>query len=173
MGDIIIEEANYKAFIMMASALLLFIATGAIMIYGIVKDRKVFAVSGALLAIIFFVGFIIELVKVSNPKKLLTITRDGIIDNSSLGAVGFIPYGVIKEFKIITLFDKEAIAVIPKNVDSFLAHFSAGKRRIIKRNIHLNYPAVAIYVDMAKDMEPEDILTLLQKRLTDYTSIYE
>lgn len=173
MGDIIIEEVNYKAFVIVLANLFLLIAAISITIYGFEKDKLSYVLPGIFTDAVFFVGFIGALVKAMKVKKLLTITHDGIIDNSSIGGVGYISFDDIKEFMIVTLYNKKAIAVIPKNVDSFLSKLSVVKRRLVKRNLNLNLPAVAIYVDLAKDMEPEDILTLLQKRLSDYSSLYD
>jgi hypothetical protein len=173
MGEIVIEEMNYKAFALTMAYLFMLVAAVSVAILGGTKNKKGCLLIGIAVAIIFFIGFLWAFVKASKIKSLLTITMDGIIDNSSLGAVGFISFDDIKEFKIITLYNKNAIAVIPKNIDTFLSKLPTVKRRQVKRNIHLNLPPVAILVDLAKDMEPEDILTLLQKRLSDYSRLYE
>jgi len=173
MGDIIIEETNYKAFALTMAYLFLLLAAIALTVVGFLKDRKGYLLVGIPFAIFFLIGFLWALAKASKIKSLLTITMDGIIDNSSIGAFGFISFDDIKEFKIVKLYNKNAIAVIPKNIDVFLSKLSAVKRQYVKRNIHLNLPPIAIMVDMAKDMEPEDILSLLQKRLSDHNMLYE
>lgn len=173
MGDIIIEEMNYKAFVLVLANLFLLIAAGAITVYGFRKNKTGFWLSGIAIATLLLFGLIGAIAKAMQVKKLLTITRDGIIDDSSLGGFGYISFDEIKEFIIVTVYNKQAIAVIPKNMDSFLSKLSAVKRRVVRRNLSLNLPPVSIPVDLAKDMEPEDILTLLQKRLADYSSLYE
>lgn len=173
MGEIIIEETNYKAFALTMAYLFLFLAALAVSIVGGIKNKKGYLLIGISLAVVFLIGFLWALAKASKIKSLLTITMDGIIDNSSIGAVGFISFDDIKEFKIVTLYNNNAIAVIPKNIDIFLSKLSTVKRQHVKRNIHLNLPPVSIMVDTAKDMEPEDILSLLQKRLSDYSRLYE
>jgi hypothetical protein len=173
MGDIIIEEMNYKAFVILLADLFLLIAAIAVAVYGFEKNKLRYLLPGIFAAVVFFIGFIGALVKAMKVKKLLTITRDGIIDSSSISGVGYISFDEIKEFMIVTIYNKKAIAVIPKNVDSFLSKLSVVKRSLVKRNLNSNLPPVAIYVDLAKDMEPEDILTLLQKRLSDYSSLYD
>jgi hypothetical protein len=173
MGDIVIEEVNYKTFVMLLSYLFLLIASAAMMIHGFQDDRLSYWLPGLVATFVFLAGFIAAVIKAMKVRKLLTITHDGIIDNSSISGVGYISFDDIKEFMIITLYNKKAIAVIPKNVDVFLSKLSVIKRRLVKRNLNQNLPPVAIYVNMAKDMEPEDILTLLQKRLSDYSSLYD
>jgi hypothetical protein len=173
MGEIVIEEMNYKAFVIVLANLFLLIAACAVWVLGIRDDKLRFWLPGMLTAIVFLIGFIGAVIRASQIKKLITITMDGIIDHSSIGGVGFISFDEIKEFLIISVYNKKAIAVIPKNMESFLTRLSVVKRRLVKRNLNLNLPPVTIYVDMAKDMEPEDILSLLQKRLSDCTSLYE
>jgi hypothetical protein len=173
MEDIIIEETNYKAFALTMAYLFMFLASLATAVYGILEHRKGYRVIGIFAGILFIIGFIWAIVKATKVKALLTITMDGIIDNSSIGGIGFISFDDIKDFQIVSISDKKAIAVIPKNMDTFLTKLSLVKRRQVKRNLYLNLPPVSIAVDMAKDMEPEDILSLLHKRLLDYSSLYE
>lgn len=171
--EIVIEEANYKAFAIGLAYLFMLIASIAITIYGLKENLMRFIMPGIILTLIFSVGFIRAVIKAANIKKLLTITSDGIIDNSSLGAVGFVSFDDIKEFQIVTLYNAKAIVVIPKNIDTFLSKLSVVKRRQVKRNIKMNLPPVSINIHMARDMEPEDILSLLKKRLSDYSRLYD
>lgn len=173
MGDIIIEEINYKALVLVLANLFLCIAAGAITLFGIREDKLRYWLPGVVISFLFLILLISSVLKAAKVRSLLTITRDGIIDNSSIGGVGFISFDEIKNFIIITVYNKKAIAVIPKNIDSFLSKLSVVKRRMVRRNLNLNLPPVTIHVDLAKDMEPEDILSLLQKRLADYSSLYE
>ncbi len=173
MGDIIIEESNYRAASLALASLFLFIASLAIYIYGISKDRRSFWLPALFAAILFFVGFIICISKAVKVRKLLTITVDGIIDNSTISGMGFISYDDIREFQIVNLYRSRVIAVIPKDIELFITKLSLGKRRQVKRNMIMKLPPVSINVDQAKDMEPEDILSLLQKRLSDYSRLYE
>ena len=173
MGEIIIEEMNYKAIIVVLGNSFLLFAAFAFMIFGFCKDILGFWLPGILISAMLLIGFIGSLIKVLQVKKLFTITHEGIIDYSTIRGVGYISFDDIKDFAIITVYNKEAIAVVPKNIDCFLSKFNSAKRRMINRNLNLNLPPVTIFVDKAKDMEPEDILSLLQKRLEDYSSLYE
>ncbi len=173
MEEIIIEKINYKAFVMVLGTLFLLIAAFAIMIYGFYKDRISFLLPGALAVPVLLIVFIIAVADARKVKRLLTITHEGIIDNSSISGAGFVSFDDIKDFVIITLYNRKAIAIIPKNIDSFLLKLNMVKRGIAKRNINLNLPPFAIPTYLAKDMEPEDILSLLKKRLSDYSSLYD
>jgi hypothetical protein len=173
MEEIVIEKINYKAFVMILANLFLLIASAAAAVYGFQEDKMRYFLPGSIAAVVFLIGLISAIISSKQVKSLLTITRDGIIDNSSISGAGYISFDEIKEFIIINIYGKKAIAVIPKNVDSFLSKLSVVKRSIAKRNINSNLPPVTIPVDLAKDMEPEDILSMLKKRLSDYSSLYE
>jgi hypothetical protein len=173
VGEIVIEEINYKAFVMVTGSMLLLIASIAMTIFGIQKDRTAYWVPGIMASFLFVIIFTATAVKAMKVRKLITITHEGIIDSSSLGGLGFISFDDIREFMIVNVYNKRAIAVIPKDIESLITQFSMVKRRLIKRNLNLNLPPILIMVDLAKDMEPEDILSLLNKRLLDYSSLFE
>jgi hypothetical protein len=173
VGEIVIEESNYRAVSLALASLFLFIASIAIYIYGTTKSRVGYWLPGLLAGILFFIGFAVFVTKAVKVRKLLTITMDGIIDSSTLGGFGFISYDDIREFQIVNLYRARVIAIIPKNMDSFITKLPLVKRRQVKRNLIMKLPPVSINVELAKDMEPEDILSLLQKRLSDYSRLYE
>ena len=173
VGEIVIEESNYRAVSLALGSLFLFIASLAIYVYGITRNHVAYWLPGLFAGIIFFIGFAIFVSKAVKVRKLLTITTDGIIDNSRHGGFGFISYDDIGEFQIESLYRARVIAIIPKNLDSFILKLPLVKRRQVKRNLIMKLPPVSINVEQAKDMEPEDILSLLKKRLSDYSRLYE
>lgn len=173
MGDIVIEETNHRAFAMTMANFFMLSASIAVNIYGRIKSHKIYTIMGLLTAVVFFVGFIVAIIQASKTKKLLTITLDGIIDCSSIGGYGFISYNNIMDFEIVSQHGIKTIAITLKNPKEFMSKLAPAKRRQIKRNIQLNQPPIVIHTELAKDMEPEDILTLLQKRLSDYKRLYE
>jgi hypothetical protein len=173
VGDIVIEEINYKAFVMVTGSMLLLIASVAMTVFGISKERNTYWVPGIIASFVLLIIFTVTAMNAMKVRKLLTITHEGIIDSSSLGGLGFISFDDIREFLIVNVYNKRAIAVIPKDVESLITQFSLVKRRLIKRNLNLSLPPILIMVDLAKDMEPEDILSLLNKRLLDYSSLFE
>ncbi len=173
MGDIVIEEMNYKAFVMGMGSLLLLLASASLTFVGIKQNKSSYWVPGIMATLVFLILFTALAIKSMKVRKLLTITHEGIIDSSSISSIGFISFDEIKEFLIMSIYNKKAIAVIPKNIDSFQSQLSVVKRRLVRRNLNSDLPPVLIMVDAAKDMEPEDILSLLNKRLADYSSLYE
>ncbi len=168
-----IEEVNYKAFVMAAGSMFALIASMAMTIYGVHRERAVYFVPGIMASALFLTLFTIATVKTMKVRNLLTITREGIHDSSSLSGMGFLSFDDIKEFLIVTAHNRPAIAVVPKDTQHFLSQLTVVKRRVAKRNISQQLPPVLIMADMAKDMEPEDILSLLNKRLSDYSRLFE
>ncbi len=173
MGDIVIEEINYKAFVMVTGSLLLLIASVAMSVFGIQRARSAYWVPGMMASVLFLILFFGAVANAMKVRKLLTITHEGIIDSSSLSGLGFISFDNIKEFTIVNVHNKRVIAVIPKDMDRLLTQFTRVKRQLIKRNLNLNLPPILIMVELAKDMEPEDILSLMNKRLFDYSRLFE
>jgi hypothetical protein len=174
MGDIIIEETNHRAFAMLLANFFMLIASIAICIYGFMKENKLYIILGLITAGIFAVGFILSIAQVSKEKKLLIISMDGVNDCSSVGGgFGFISYKEIKEFVIIRQHNIERIGIILKNRKEFLSKLTNPNWKLAKRNLSFKQPAIQIHTELAKDMETEDILTLLQKRLRDNKRLYE
>jgi hypothetical protein len=173
VGDIIIEEINYKAVAQVIGSFLLLAASIAITVFGFKHHRISYWTSGIIASFFLLILFIVNVANSMKIRKLLTITYEGIIDSSSRGGIGFISFDEIKDFTIVSLYNKKAIAVILKDVNGFLSKLSVVKRRLVRRNMNQDLPAVFIQVDLAKDIEPEDILSMLKKRLADYSSLYE
>ncbi|MDD4113008.1 MAG: hypothetical protein PHC56_08255 [Herbinix sp.] len=174
MGDIIIEETNHRAFAISLANFFMLVAFIAILIYGIMKENKLYVTIGILAALTFIVGFVIAISQVLKEKKLLIISMDGVNDCSSAGGgFGFISYKEIKEFVIIPHYNTETIGIILENRREFMSKLAHPNWKLAKRNLYLKQPAIQIHTELAKDMESEDILTLLQKRLRDYKRLYE
>lgn len=174
MGDIIIEETNHRPFAMSLANFFMLVASIAICVYGFMKENNLYVTVGILAAVVFTVGFVAAIMQSIKEKKLLIISMDGINDCSSIGGgFGFISYKDIKEFVIIRHYNTETIGIILENRKEFMSKLAHPKWKLAKRNLYLKQPAIQIHTELAKDMEPEDILTLLQKRLRDYKRLYE
>ena len=100
MQDIIIEEINYKAIIKSFINMAIFASAIALVIYGFEHAIAACWLPGLIMAVIISFFLIDSLLEAVKEKRLLTITREGIIDNSKDG-LGFISFDDIKEFKIV------------------------------------------------------------------------
>jgi hypothetical protein len=157
----------------MSIGLLLLILSVIVWITGMRERKTLLWMVGLLSMIISGIGFLIYLGRALQRKPLLTITFDGIIDSSSGSSVGYIPFQDIERFCIINNMGQRAIGVIPKDETFFMDKLSPIKQKIAKSNIDNQHPPLTIRVDKAKDMSLEDIFTLLNKRLNDYSSLYD
>jgi hypothetical protein len=119
VGDIIIEEVNYKAFVMVMGSLLLLIASASLAVVGIKQSKSSYWVPGIMAGLVFLILFTVSAINSMKVRKLLTITHEGIIDSSSISGIGFISFDEIKEFIIMSVYNKKAIAVIPKKLTVF------------------------------------------------------
>jgi hypothetical protein len=173
MEDIIIEEKKMKAMLMAAAGLLMFVASILLWIIGMNEKIMLYCIFGVILSIVFGIGFLILLSLTFESKPLLTITIDGIIDNSSAGSSVNIGFQDIERFCIVSLYGKNVIGVIPKDEKTFIDKLSTVKQMTAKSKVSKNCPPFFIRVERAKDMSLEDIFTLLKKRLDDYSCLYD
>lgn len=167
MGEIVIEEINYKAVIYSLINITIFLSAILLAIYGFDHNLARCWLPALMISVVVSIFLIDSLLKAAKVKKLLTITREGIIDNSSDEGMGFISFDDIIEFKIVTVHNKKAIAVIPKNINNLSRANNTAKHRFARRNVNKEAEHLTIFINRAKDIAPEDILSLLQKRLAD------
>jgi len=170
---IVIEEKQSKTIRRMLIGLLFIIVSVIVWILGMREKRILLSITGLLFMMVSGIGFLVYLGRSLQKKPLLAITFDGIIDSSSGGSVGYIPFQDIKSFCIVDNMGQKVIGVIPKDEKFFMEKLSPIKQRIAKNNIDHQSPPLTICVDKAKDMSLEDIFTLLTKRLNDYSSLYD
>lgn len=173
MEKIVIEERQSIAIKIAFIAFVMLIASITVWGFGI-KDNKILLwILGFLATIILSISFIVFLGRAIQRKPLLTITFDGIIDSSSSNSVGYIAFQDIEGFCVVNIYGKKVIGVIPKDEEAFIDKLSPIRQGVARSNVKLKYPPFSIWVDRAKDMSLEDILTLLKKRLHDYSCLYD
>ena len=171
MEKIIIEEKQTKAVrCFFRSFALLFLAV-TLWVTGLRERVMVLSLLGFITAVVFGIRCIMNLMKASQKKPLITITFDSIIDSSSKNSIGRLFYQDIDRFCIAK--EDNAIGIIPRDEDSFIKKLSPIKQQKAIDNKNYDKPAFLLYVGNAKDMSLEDIYTLLKKRLDDYRSLYD
>lgn len=172
VDNIVIEEKQSEIFRLNLLGLLMTTLSAIVLKIGLKANRILYGLIG-IVALLFFGGCTIySFLRTIKPKALLTITVDGIHDSSTAGCAGFIPFHEIESFEIVNVFGQKMIGVNPKEVERFMSLLSPIKQKAAAANLTMKVPPVAIRVDTAKDMSIEDILTLLQKRLSDYSRLY-
>lgn len=172
MGEIVIEEKKSKAFQLVFAGFFMAVASAALWAVGISDQVFLYKLIGCVACVFFGIAFIAALLRAMKKKPLLTIKGDGIIESSSASSIGFISYDEIEEFRIVNIYGQKVIGILPKNNQEFVEKLPKTKQRAANMNIKMSFPPASIRVDTAKDMTIEDIYSLLQKRLKDYTSFY-
>lgn len=172
MGDIVIEETNYKLFIMTMVNGILLVASIAIAIYGVIYKHPIILHCGLLVLIILLIQFIRNLNRVSTPRPILIISRDGFTDSSSAIPL-YIPFSEIKQFETINIYGTPMIGVIPKNAENFLRRLTPVRQKVARERLKIQLPPFALSLTRVKDMSLEDVYSLLDKRLADYSRLYD
>lgn len=170
---IIIEEKQSKAARLCLTGILLMVLCAMVSFFGVCYHMGVFTFVGGVGVIIFLGISIFFISKLLKPKALFTITMDGVENMTRVGEILFLPFDDIKQFYKVNMFGHEMIGVIPKNMEQFIHKLPAAKQRIARGNVKMSLPPVTLEVDMAKDMSIDDIISLLQKRLSDYSRLYD
>lgn len=172
MENIVIEEKYSKALGLFVSGVLMVALCAGVFFLGMLESSVIYQVIGIVAGIFFLACTIYLFGRAIKSRALLTIMEDGIEDSSSASSVGFIPYHEIKRFEIINIFGQRMIGVHLRNEERFISELPPMKQKAAKSNLKLKFPPIAIRVETAKDMTIEDIFTLLQKRLSDYSCFY-
>ncbi|MBE5960449.1 MAG: hypothetical protein E7256_03530 [Lachnospiraceae bacterium] len=172
MGEIVIEEKRSKAFKLVFAGFFMFAASLALWAIGISDQVFFYKLIGCMASVFFFIAFIAALIRAMKKKPLLVIKGDGIIESSSASSIGFVSYDEIEKFEVVNIYGQKVIGILPKDNEEFIKKLPRNKQRAANMNIKMSFPPASIRVDTAKDMTIEDIYSLLQKRLKDYTSFY-
>lgn len=172
MENIIIEERQSKILRIHLLGLLMTVLSAIIFMYGVKYKHILYGFIGVVGILFFGICTMYSFARTIKPRALLTITVEGIEDSSTASCTGFIPFREIESFEIVNIFGQRMIGVNPKDVERFINQLPQIRQKAARSNLKMKMPPVAIRVDTARDMSIEDIFTLLQKRLSDYSSLY-
>lgn len=99
--------------------------------------------------------------KMKEAKPIMTVDENGITDNSSAIAFGFIPWSDIAMIGIEKLNGKDTIAVTLKNEDAYIEKLSAFKQHAVRANIAMGYPPVMIQLGLSS-VKVEEVLSSMR-----------
>ena len=153
--------------------LLMTVLSAILLLLGIKTKTFLCSLLGGIAILFWGICTLYSFSRTVKPKALLTITMEGILDSSTAGSPGFISFEDIKSFEIVNVFGQKMIGVNLKRGEQFLAKLPQIKQRSAQSNLKMRLPAITIRVDTARDISIEDILTLLEKRHTDYNRLYD
>ena len=167
MNEIIIKQSKVKSIGMVILGIVMLLASVFVLAFGTIHKNIVYIIIG-IIGMGFFVPCEIYSVKRAlNPKPLLVITEDGITDMSSACSVGFIAWNEIESVSVIRVFSQRLIAITVYDIDKVLNRISSAKQKVIKANLKLNYPPIAIPINTA-DVNFNEVLSIIQSKLNEH-----
>ena len=170
--SIIIEEKKPIGVRLSCIGILMTLLSLLFILHGVNVGRFAVKLIGSFGVVVFGAGSFVVISKTMQPKPLLTISFNGLTDSSRGSSFGFISFQEIDRIEVVNVFGHKVIGVYPNNIEGFIKKLSPVKQKFAKHSVSMNLPPITIRVDSAKDMTVEDIVTLLEKRLTDYQRLY-
>jgi len=122
-------------------------------------------VIGAISILFFGAAFFYILSRLIRPKPAVILRSDGIIDQASGLAAGFIPWSEIASVHIATMHYQRFLCLVPSHPDLVLAQQSAAKRTLMQANVGLVGAPVAIPLDYLT-MPGDQLLAEVEARIT-------
>lgn len=147
MEAYIVQESKKKALRLVYSGLFMFLASLALLLFGVFENRIIYIVIGAVATLFFGISFFFACVRALRPKPLLTITEEGIFDTSTAVAVGFIAFSQIQTVSQINIAGQKALGIRLKDCEAFLNTLPKSKQQAIRTNQKLNLPPITIRLD--------------------------
>jgi hypothetical protein len=126
--------ASRGKFVALVAASAVFVVAGL----GILQQGPVDEVetAAAITAIAFFGFFcVLGIRRLLDSAPALRVDERGIVDNVSLLGVGFIAWSEIADIREQRFFTQVFVAVVPRDVDAFLAKLPSWKRFFIRGNM--------------------------------------
>jgi hypothetical protein len=127
-------------------------------------------VAGIASVIIFGLVAITIFRKFSDLKPGLTISKQGIIDNSSGVSAGLIPWTDIQEIKISQVMNQKFLMFIVRNPDEYLVKVSNPLKRNAMRMNYKTYGSPISISSNALQTNFDDLNKLLIDKMNEYKS---
>ncbi len=105
--------------------------------------------------------FIIK--KALSGKPLLTVTSDGILENSTVLSFGFIPWCDIEYIYLDSMMNNVFIEVLLKNQEAYIEKLSGVKKWLARWNLKLGHQPISISLSPS-GVSPQDLIGELQRR---------
>jgi len=142
-----------------------FVAGGFfLMMHPELADEWMAQLIGAISILFFGAASFYILFRLVKPKPAVILRDDGIIDQASGLAAGFIPWSEITSVHIATMHYQRFLCLVPSHPDLVLAQQSAAKRALMQANIGLVGTPVAIPMDYL-NMPGDQLLAEVEGRV--------
>jgi len=168
MKEVIIEEQKSLLMKRIKVAVLMVVASVAVLVLGFVDNVLIMKLLGIAATMYFLLCLVVLAKRALNRKPLLIITEESIMDSSSALSLGEVLFSEIERFEIVNVYGQRTIGIVPADTQQFMERLTKTQKKNAKLCLERGYPPVSLRVDTAKDMTIEDIFALLEKRLADY-----
>lgn len=112
----------------------------------------------------FFFGicFIFILKRAKEGKEILVVNNEGITDNSSALAFGFIPWSDIDKVYIDSVMGNQFIELVINNEDKYISTLNGIKKNLVLTNKKMGHQLVCISLN-STGVSPQTILPKIQE----------
>ena len=168
MKEVVIEEQKSLLMKRVRVAILMVVASVAVLVLGFVDNVLIMRLLGIAATIYFLLCLVVLAKRALNRKPLLIITEESIMDSSSALSLGEVLFSEIERFEIVNVYGQRTIGIVPVDTEQFMERLTKFQKKNAKLCVDRGYPPVSLRVDTAKDMTIEDIFALLENRLAEY-----
>ena len=140
----LVIPASRSKLVAVAIGSALFVALGGWMLSLARQEGLVVGAIGLAAVTFFGVCGAYALSRIARPTPAVVINREGILDNASATAVGFIAWDEIDQLLEYRFQNQVFLGIVPTNLDAILARQPAWKRAAIKANLGLGAAPVNI-----------------------------
>lgn len=167
MNDIVVNEASSKLWGLLFLGILMLAACAFVLVLGITYGKFFYIIIGIIALLFFGLCFAYIIKRIINPKPILIIEKNGVVDSSTAISIGFISFDDIEGFDITRLFSSKFISIYVNDLEKFTDKLSQKKKTWLQINKPFGKSPININVNTA-DKSPDEILQILQERLQAY-----
>jgi len=155
--------------VMLAVGSLVFVAAGFFLVthpelQGVWEAR----IAGAIGIVLSMVAFFYFLSRLLHPRPALILRDDGIVDEASGVAAGFIPWSEIASVHVATIQKQKALCFVLYHPEGLLSQQSAAKRFLMQANMSLVGAPMTVPMD-GLTMPGDQLLVEVEARLSQST----
>jgi hypothetical protein len=164
MNEVVIKQDKKKAIKLLILGSIMLLVSIFVFLNGVFDEEILYVTIGIIATLFFGACFMFIAKSTLSDKPLLLIGQDGITDMSTASSIGFIAWEEIKSIYVQKSFNQKFIGINIYDLDKLMKRISLLRRTVIKINLILKFPPVAINLDTA-DIEFNEALLLIEKNL--------
>ncbi len=163
---IVVKQSRKGAFLYICGALGMVLLSLFILFADLTENplkQILFKAIGAFGFLLFSYCSVCLVKKALSGKALLTVTPDGITDNSSELSFGFIPWSGIERIYLDSMMDNVFIEIQLKNEEAYIGKLRGIRKWAVLVNRRMGHQAVCITLN-SSGVSPKDMIGELQRR---------